>query len=233
MGMSKNQLKQAEVEMAKTMIMFKKNASVIKQSKSLARKVASLSPQNMAVAIFSFFVMAASGVHKKGLRNMLESLYTKPKIQIDSIVSAMDETQIEECRKILREDMGSEAELQMEWVVSKMEEESDPLLEEMANLIVEFDSSDFTGRLTVKILNEEAKIGKDKLSVEEVKRQRLQRFYKFLKLFEEKMSSLNVVEDGEITKFLLMMINAVHRVKIGNRVPIKKAVSKGHGKSLK
>jgi hypothetical protein len=77
-------------------------------------------------------------------------------------------------------------------------------------------------------LNESAK-----QSVEEVKRQRLQRFYKFLKLFEEKLASLNIVTDEEITKFLLSMTNAVHKVKIGNRVPIKKAVSNGNGKSLK
>jgi hypothetical protein len=221
MPMSKNQLKRAEAEMQKTRLIFKKNTSVIKQSKALARKVASLSPQNMAVAIFSFFVMAASGVHKKGLRNMLESLYTKPKV--DTILSVMNETQIEECRKILREDMGSEAE-------SQMEEESDPLLEEMANLIVEFEPSDSTGRLTVKNLNESAKIGKAKLTVEDLKRQR---FYKFLKIFEEKLASLNIVEDSEITKFLLSMTNAVHRVKFGNRVPMKKSVSNGHGKSLK
>ncbi len=223
MGMSKNQLKRAEAEMSKTMLMFKKNAAVIKQSKALARKVATLSPQNMAIAIFSFFVMAASGVHKKGLRNMLESQFTKPKV--DTILSAMDETHIEECRKILREDMESEPVTE-----PYLEEEWNPLLEEMANLIVEFDSSDSNGRLTLAKLISEAKIGKDKLSVEEVKKKKRIRFFEFLKKFEEKLASLNIVEDAEITKFLFSMTNLVHRLKIGNRVPIKKVVSKGHGK---
>ena len=66
-----------------------------------------------------------------------------------------------------------------------------------------------------------------------VKELKLQRFFSFLKIFEEKLASLNIVEDSEITKFLLSMTNAVHRVKIGNRVPMKKSVSNGHGKSLK
>ena len=201
-----------EREMQKTRLIFKKNASVIKQSKALARKINSLSPPNMAVAIFSFFVMASSGVHKKGLRNMLESLEPKPTIQIDSIVGSMDTHHIEQCRNILIEDMESETE-------PLMEEESDPLLEEMAIQIEEMafllEEVAASGKLKVRDLNNEVKNIKPKtLSVKEQKRLR---FHQFMKAFEERLKSIGIEGDENLSKFLQKMIGAVHRVKIGKR----------------
>jgi|SaaInlStandDraft_3_1057020.scaffolds.fasta_scaffold29368_2 hypothetical protein len=200
---SKKQMAAVEREMQKTRLIFKKPEAVMKQVKALARKINSLSPQNMAVALLTFDVMTASGIHKKGLRGMLESQCpTDVWNEIEPLIGEM--------------------ELLVEWLESPLETLVEQLVEEF--------EIETPKKLTVAILNESAKVGKTKPTVKELK---LQRFFSFLKIFEEKLASLNIVEDSEITKFLLSMTNAVHRVKIGNRVPIKKAVSKGHGKSLK
>jgi hypothetical protein len=192
MGMSKNQLKRAEAEMKKTRLIFAKNASVIKQSKSLARKIASLSPPNMAVAIFSFFVMAASGVHKKGLRNMLESQYpTDVWKNVEPLLSEM-------------EVFVEELEFPLETLVEQLVEE------------IEIETPQ---NLTVSILNESAKVGKAKPTVKEVK---LQRFFSFLKIFEERLKNFGVVTDEEIAKFLEKMTSAVHKISIKGRKEVKK-----------
>ena len=235
--MSKGQLKRAEAEMKKTMLIFKKNASVIKQSKALARKVATLSPQNMAVAIFSFFVMAASGVHKKGLRNMLESAPNygvpifgikhqqrrkileklfPPEMQIDSLPSVMNAHHIEECRKILE----SESE-------PLMEEETDPLMEEMAIQIVEtgilLEEAVPAGKLNVKKLNQSVKnLKPKKLTIEE---QMELRARKFLNHFIERLRSQGIEGNENVVKYLKQLMDAVDRVRIG-----KGRVEKKNGK---
>ena len=202
---SKSQMAAVEKEMKKTRLIFKKPKSVMKQVKALARKINSLSPSNMAVALLTFDVMTASGIHKKGLRNMLSENQYPSEVwkNVEPLLS------------------------DMEVLVEGLEYPMEVLVEE---LVEGFETYESNGRLTVAKLNESAKVGKVKPTMKDLKRQR---FFSFLKIFEEKLASLNIVEDSEITRFLLAMTNAVHRVKIGNRVPIKKAVSKGHGKSLK
>ena len=193
------------------MVMKKQKASMAK-AKSAGRFVSSLKPEPWLTAFATFLIYAmpsGGGKTKKVLRSMLESEYP-PEVWTEALPIY-------------------ESLMEMENVQPLMEMEDVELL--LENLVLWTEDFDSDGRLTVNKLNEEVENIKGKQLT--VKEQMRLRFYKFLKLFEEKLASLNIVEDSEITKFLLSMTNAVHKVKIGNRVPMKKAVSKGNGKSLK
>jgi len=193
---SKKQMAAVEREMQKTRLIFKKPEAVMKQVKALARKINSLSPQNMAVALLTFDVMTASGIHKKGLRGMLESQY--PTDVWKSVDPLLDD---------------------MEVLVEELEFPLKTLVEQLVEQF-EINSSE---RLTVAKLNESSKFGKAKPTVKEVK---LQRFFSFLKIFEERLKNFGVVTDEEIAKFLEKMTSAVHKISIKDREVPKTVPSK-------
>ena len=208
-----------KAQFRKNHLVMKKTKSSMAKMRSSGRYISSLPPEPWLTA-FAYFVINAmpaggGGKMKKALMKLMKEQYS-PEEWID--VEPLYESMMEDAESLMEAEQ-FELLIEMEDLVSLLEE-----------LMMEAEQLD--GRLTVEKLNQDAKIIKGKqLTVEQVKEQKRIRFFEFFNKFQSKLASLGINDDGEITKFLLAMTNAVHKVKIANRVEIKgkKEVKKSHG----
>jgi len=207
-----------KAQFRKNHLVMKKTKSSMAKMRSSGRYISSLPPEPWLTA-FAYFVINAmpaggGGKMKKALMKLMKEQYS-PEAWINV--------------EPLYESMMENAELLTE------NEEFEPLMDEELEVLLEelmMEAEQLDGRLTVEKLNQDAKIIKGKqLTVEQVKEQKRIRFFEFFNKFQSKLASLGINEDGEITKFLLAMTNAVHKVRIANRVEIKgkNEAKKSHG----
>ena len=114
-------------------------------------------------------------------------------------------------------------------------DEIEPLFE---SFLEGLDSPVVGGHLTVAILNEQiknmAKKGGEVATAEatnETKEQKqLQRFFNFFSLFTAKLQELGINDTVSTEKFLIQLVNAVHKISINRKEPDGPDGSKVYGK---
>ena len=209
-------LRQADKQMQKIKAEFKKNHVVMKKTKaamakmnSAGRYISALPPESWLTA-FALFVIysqpTGGGKTKKILTKMVEGLHSGA--DVESLL-----VEVECCE--LQQMEYDEVE---EGIFEGILHENESLIMDMIDLVDGFDSPIYTGRLTVRKLNEEVKRVKNggtKAVRKEAPDAQLKIFFNLYSRFLEKLrDDFAITSPEKIEKFMIMMADRIQKIQI-------------------
>ena len=225
-------MKRADKEMQKIKAEFKKNHVIMKKTKaamakmkSAGRYISNLPPEGWLTA-FAMFVIysqpAGGGKAKKALKKMVESHYPNAGINGDG-EELMESLQEVIKMRHLNNELGELRLMEMDQVDEEIFDEilfeNEHLVLQMIDLVEEFDAPIYTGRLTVRKLNEQVKQmrrknGKKVDRPEGGKQEQIKIFFSLYARFLEKLANFGITGPDKIEAFMLRLVEMIPRIQV-------------------